>query len=111
MWLLIVLFIAYTPLSYVGQVIDFNAKSVSYYIWMKNYIWDEGASEKLTGEEFYAFTQLEQRYGALSWEELIGKEKFLDRMSWLYFIFHFVFLYGILDMVLVSFYKRELLKK
>lgn len=109
--IMLVLFAAYMPFNYISQVIDYNAKSISYYVWMKQYIWKGSAQEKLTQEEFYGFTQLEQNYRTLSEQELVGKAKFMGIMSWIYFIFHFVFLYGIFDMVLLSFYKRELLKK
>ncbi len=110
-WLMLILFIAYMPLNYISQVIDFNAKSISFYVWMKQYIWKWNAQEKLTQEEFYGYTQLKQEYGNISDQELVGKARFMTIMSWIYFIFHFVFLYWIFDMVLAWFYKRELLKK
>ncbi len=111
MGVLFIFYIVYIPFSYTSQVIDFNAKSISYYVWMKDYVWEWQASERLNWDEFYAFTQLQQQYGGYSDQEIIGKEKFMVIMQWMYTIFHFVFLYGIFDMLLVSFYRRELLKK
>lgn len=110
-FLLVVLFIVYLPLNYIQQVIDFNSKSVSYYISMKEYVWNDKPNERLSWDEFYAFSQLQQQYSQYSDQELIGKENFMVIMKWLYIIFHFMFLYGVLDMLLASFYRRELLKK
>ena len=109
--LILVFYIIYIPCSYVSQVIDFNSKSISYYIGMKQHIWVSQPTEKLTWDEFYAYTQLQQKYGNLTEKELIGKQRFMGILQWIYAIFHFVFLYGVLDMLVASFYRRELLKK
>jgi len=107
----LILFLLYFPFSYLQQSIDESNRVMNYYIYLNN--------KKALNQEFiknekvnenYDYNTLSLRYKEYSNKELIWKSRFLYIMQILYFIFNFIFIYGILDLIYASFYKRELSK-
>ncbi len=103
----------------VGQYINLQTENIRLYTGLKSKVWTKDPEKVLShtkevnarSTEFYAYSQLHILYSQYSEEELFWKYKKFYILELVYYIFYIWFFSGVLDVIVVSFYKRELLKK
>jgi hypothetical protein len=92
------------PVMFVWNTIDLNLRTINRYIVLDN------LERIMDRSESYEYSELWMFYGNFSDEKIFWKQNNLIILQWTFLLFHFVFVYGIFEMVYVSFYKRELIK-
>ena len=93
------------PINYVGQYIDFDSKKLEYYINIKN---KTILKQELTDKENVDYTFLDNEFWKYNNKELIEKYNKNSIINTIYFVLHFLLIFGIFDLVLANFYKREI---
>ena len=100
--LLIILSLAILPFNAIGSVFESNIEKLKDYA---NY--KDGKSKKSA----YYHEQLSIDFGNYSREELRKEYNKNLYFSFVFSLFYFIFIYSLFDMLLTSFYKRELKQK
>ena len=107
----LILLLLYFPFSYIQQSIDKSSSILNYYIKLKNkksLNIDFIIKWKINEESDYYI--LKNKYKDFSNTELMWKSRFLFFLQIFYFIFNFIFIYWILDLIYANFYKKTLNK-
>ena len=107
----LILLLLYFPFSYIQQSIDKSSNMLNYYIELKNkksVNIDFIIKWKINEESDYYI--LKNKYKDFSNTELMWKSRFLFFLQIFYFIFNFIFIYWILDLIYANFYKKTLNK-
>lgn len=80
---------------------------------MRDYLlYEQSVKEwKIIGDnDLYAYNSLKLEYSSLSLDDLENRIDKYSIYQTLFFVFHYLFIYWIFEMVFVSFYKNELMK-
>jgi len=106
-----ILLLLYFPFSYIQQSIDKSSQLLNTYIDLSNkkisgikFIYNSKIDEKIV------YNSLKEKYKDFSNTELMWKSRFLFFLQIFYFIFNFIFIYWILDLIYANFYKKTLNK-
>ncbi len=104
-WILLVFFILLLPVNYLWQSLKFNNKSLEYYISLKN---KKILKQEKTNKENIDFIFLDKEYWKYNNKELVEKFDKNSILKTIYLVLHFLLIFGIFDLVLANFYKREI---
>ncbi len=96
------------PVSYISASLDSNTEALNTYWEYRQIVAENNPQEVLSTDDFYSYSILNAEYSNITDEELVGKYQNMRILQIIYYVFHFIFIYGILEMVMVSFYRREL---
>jgi hypothetical protein len=93
------------PVNYLWQYIDFNHKTLEYYIDLKN---KKISKQEITSRENIDYTFLNNEFGKYNNKELVEKYDKSSIIKTIYFVLHFLLIFGIFDLVIANFYKKEI---
>ncbi len=107
--LLIIMFVASLPVSYLWDYLDYKYNSLKDYIWYVS-LDEETKDLLLAWDNSYYYISLELEYKWQQYDDLVPSFEIYSLVQKFFYLFYFLFVTWVSNMFLTSFYIRELKK-
>ncbi len=103
--------IVLSPFSYISDTLDMRWEKIDiYWKFVQQVRWWK-PEEILSSEDFYRYSLLQGEFSWYSWDQLTWKYKNIRILQIIYYIVHFLLIYWIFEMILVTFYRERIANK